>query len=361
MKSKPKIKISFAILTLFLLIASPMLLGGCAKNVSISTCLTIVRKSAHNYFDTRTDYTNYADTTISSSGEIELTSDAHELVYDKNGEEVTGMFSDTMLVTVSSTLYIKNVGEDIALVLEFNDDEFTTNYSVLEEASNDTPGSIIRTLQETKELVKHVVKYVLTPIESETGFGYYIFKEEAEWVEDEDTTDADRAPTKTCYQYEDGNVTAQEAYINAVEKILFTINDEVIIDTFFNLTNSNSISPLSNKIMSKYAKYEVDGNNLRIYTDKVNLFNIGHYSRYDIRDYCIEYEIKYKKNNVCSYTMKGLGYIMNSTADFSSRLNISKKANVDINVNLEDYELSPKFSIDDKELPSNTVLNIMAG
>ena len=301
MKSKIKTKISLAIIALFLLVASPILLAGCAANISIGGGFGVMRKAAHNYFDTRTDYENYADTTISSTLNLKTFDQEKELEYNKNGKTVKEKFKGSMDVKTTRTLYVKNIKDGdnnyVAIVVKADSTTIITDYYVSEQAgaTDNEAGEIKRTLATTTDTSTYNATYVLTPIIAETGVSYGLYKT---LTETESFTDSSRpasnnnnevvpVTTKTYKTF------AEEDYISEVNGILSQMNDKVIIDCFFSMMNNEEEN--SNKYAS-FAQYELDGNNLRIYTDKIEAFKID--EDYYVSDVDASLEIKFKGNKI---------------------------------------------------------------
>lgn len=344
MKSKKAKKIVSAIVGLALVLAAPLAFAGCASKVSLGEGLEIVKNAAHNYFDNRTGYENFADTTFENTLVLNMkTEDEAEYRASALGEEErweTTTVERSNLTEATRTLYVKNVGTkekpELALKLVVNG----KNTSVEYVTNNDGQ------LERKEEIKDTKTVYVLTPITQDGEMGYFLIKNE-KIANDE---------TKSYLQYE-----SRDSYIEAVMGIIHQMNEAVVADSFFDL--------MDNDMLDMFAQVEKDGKNLKIYTGDVKYFDISkNYQEdnfnseeepeYTVKDSLANIEITYKDNRINTYKSKMAGEMfqgVNMTMDVS--LTIKDGAKVTIDSSVEGYTEMADLYVKPGDLPSNSLFN----
>ena len=113
MKTKT-LSLSFGLMLAFLL-SITFMLAGCSKTLNFNQQL---EAAAHSYFDARNSYTNFADITYSSD-ETSVDKGKDTLTYTPTGGEQQSLNYETNnTATTQTKLYVKRIGEELALKLE---------------------------------------------------------------------------------------------------------------------------------------------------------------------------------------------------------------------------------------------------
>jgi len=182
-------------LMLTILLSITFLFAGCSgKTLSFNKQF---EAAAQNYFDARNSYTNFADTTYSLE-DSNVEKSKNTLTYEPTGGEEQTLEYDSVVTTTTQTkLYVKRIGEELALKLEVKTTE-SENYKKFNTETQKVEDVTDTTVIETT--------YTMAPKTEEAVTSYYILKSVK-------TTVGNAEPTTTTNYYKFANKAAYQTTI----------------------------------------------------------------------------------------------------------------------------------------------------
>ncbi|MBR1925795.1 MAG: hypothetical protein IJ837_02945 [Clostridia bacterium] len=225
MKTK-SLSVGFGLM-LTLLLGITFLFAGCSpqNNTEALSFNKQLELAAENYFNGRNSYTNFADTTYSQESNNVFKTKQTLTFTPTGGEEQTLEYEEENASKTQTKLYVKKIGEELALKLEVKQTRTEKSKYFDEDAQQVKSVTDTTVTESTYRMASKTVDEVTS---------YYILETVKETVNKEDPT-----TTKKYYQFAD-----KTAYQKAITKYLLKSDndDEPISENVASLFNSlNSI------------------------------------------------------------------------------------------------------------------------
>ena len=304
MKKRIIPKILSIVLAITLFAMAPLFLTACGAPTQLNT---VAKEAAKDYYKNHVSYENFTNTTYeyeqnsTRKNPVEL-----EYLASAEGTEKTkGTFTNIEELNEVYKFYVVNVGERIAIVIDINAVSTEKTFSV----------DATYLLKETNEENSRHTIYKLSFVEDGDNITYYLTKEITSKEYGKEAT-----TTKFYREYD------EDDYIVAVEKILSSLNKQLIENGYFDIATGEMSMFYSNLIT-----IEGSGANVKA---KINYDSFYIYDS-QIIDTSMNYEVGFENNKIGKISLSEKMMSDNEYNETTSKLNVKFSVeNVNTNIDL---------------------------